>query len=67
MMATGTEVSRTPHTWEDRLSNGLLTEEEWQILRDMVDLGEVDTVEEGARLLDFKERELNQPDTFYGF
>lgn len=67
MKAMATDVSRTPHTWEDRLSIGQLSEEEWQVLHDMIDSGEVETVEEGARLLDFKERDLNQRDSFYGF
>jgi hypothetical protein len=36
MMAMANDVSRTPHTWEDRLSAGQLTEEEWQVLHDMI-------------------------------
>lgn len=56
-----------PNTWEAKLAMGALTEEEWKVLRGMVVDGEVETMEEAARLLDFKERELNLGDTFYGF
>lgn len=56
-----------PHTWEARLLAGYLNQSEWEMLREMVDDGEAKTVEEAARLLDFKDRELNLGDTFYGF
>lgn len=56
-----------PHTWEARLLAGHLNASEWEMLRDMIDDGEAKTVEEAARLLDFKDRELNLGDTFYGF
>lgn len=56
-----------PDTWEARLANGTLTETEWELLREMVDEGEVETLEEAARLLDFRERELNRAQSFYGF
>lgn len=56
-----------PHTWEARLLAGQINESEWEMLREMVDDGEAKTVEEAARLLDFKDRELNLGDTFYGF
>ncbi len=56
-----------PDTWEAKLANGTLTEAEWELLREMVDAGEVETVEEAARLLDFRERELTLGETFYGF
>jgi hypothetical protein len=54
-------------SWEAKLANGTLTEAEWELLREMVDAGEVETVEEAARLLDFRERELTRGETFYGF
>ncbi|RME83136.1 MAG: hypothetical protein D6775_09005 [Caldilineae bacterium] len=60
-------VHEPPRTWEARLASGLLKEEEWKVLRDMVESGEADSLEDAARLLDFKERDLNQEDSFYGF
>ncbi|NUQ38732.1 MAG: hypothetical protein HUU23_13250 [Caldilineales bacterium] len=56
-----------PHTWEARLATGKLSEEEWKVLRDMVTAAEAESLEHAARLLDFKERELNLDETFYGF
>jgi len=56
-----------PSTWEARLAVGQLREEEWKVLRDLVESGDVETELEAARLLDFKDRELNLGDTFYGF
>ena len=56
-----------PNTWESKLASGRLKEEEWKILRDLVESGEVETLIEAARLMDFKEREFNLSDTFYGF
>jgi len=61
------QVYEEPRTWEARLVAGQLKEEEWKVLRDMVENEEAETLEEAARLLDFKERELNLDDTFYGF
>lgn len=60
-------VTEPPRTWEARLATGQLKEEEWKVLRDMVENGDAESLEEAARLLDFKERELNLDDTFYGF
>jgi len=56
-----------PHTWEARLAAGVLTEGEWRMLRDMVAAAEAESLEYAARLLDFKDRELNLDETFYGF
>ena len=60
------DTTHVPHTWEDRLSAGQLREEELQILSEMVEQGDVETLEEAARLLDFKDREFNLRDSFYG-
>ncbi len=60
-------VDEPPRTWQARLTAAQLKEEEWKVLRDMVEDGEAETLEEAARLLDFKEREYNLGDTFYGF
>ncbi|MCO6453307.1 MAG: hypothetical protein J5I90_21170 [Caldilineales bacterium] len=62
-----TRVQEMPSTWEARLAAGQLSEEEWKVLRDLVESGDVETELEAARLLDFKDRELNLGDTFYGF
>lgn len=67
MKAQTHEPVPLPHTWEARLQAGQLREIEWEMLREMVDDGEAKTVEEAAQLLDFKDRELNLGDTFYGF
>lgn len=62
-----TQVYEEPRTWVARLDAGQLKEEEWKVLRDLVENEEAETLEEAARMLDFKERELNLSDTFYGF
>lgn len=67
MKAKTQEPMQLPHTWEARLQAGHLSESEWETLREMVTDGEAKTVEDAARLLDFKDRELNLGDTFYGF
>lgn len=67
MKAHTQDPTPLPHTWEARLVAGRLQEIEWEMLREMVDDGEAKTVEEAAQLLDFKDRELNMGDTFYGF
>ena len=61
------KVYEEPRTWEERLQSGKLSEEEWRVLRSMVEGEEAESLEEAARILDFKERELNLDDTFYGF
>ncbi len=60
-------VHEPPKSWSTRLATGRLQEEEWKILRDMVESGQCETLEDAARLLDFQDRELNQEDSFYGF
>ena len=60
-------IQDPPRTWEQRLAAGDLREEEWKVLRDLVESGGAETLEEAARLLDFKEREINMSDSFYGF
>ncbi len=62
-----TQITEPPRTWEARLAQGKLTEEEWKVLRALVENGDVETLEDAARLLDFRERELNKEDSFYGF
>jgi len=62
-----TQVYEEPRTWEARLQAGKLSEEEWKVLRAMVAGEEAESLEEAARMRDFKDRELNLDDTFYGF
>jgi hypothetical protein len=62
-----TPIDEEPRTWEARLKSGKLNEEEWKVLRAMVASEEAESLEEAARLLDFKDRELNLDDSFYAF
>lgn len=62
-----TQVYEEPRTWEARLNAEQLKEEEWKVLRDLIENEEAETLEEAARMLDFKDREFNLGDTFYGF
>lgn len=62
-----TQIQEPPRTWEARLAAGKLKEEEFKVLRDMVESEQTESLESAARLLDFQERELNLGDTFYGF
>jgi len=62
-----TLVNEKPRTWQARLKSGQLNEEEWKVLRAMVASEEAESLEEAARLLDFKDRELNLDDSFYAF
>jgi hypothetical protein len=60
------QVYEEPRTWEARLNAERLKEEEWKVLRDLIENEEAETLEEAARMLDFKDREFNLGDTFYG-
>jgi hypothetical protein len=60
-------ANENPQTWEARLKSGKLDEDEWKVLRAMVASEEAESLEEAARLLDFKDRELNLDDSFYAF
>ena len=53
-----------PKTWEWRLAHGKLTEQEWLVLKEMVESGQADSLEEAARMMDFLEREENLEDSF---
>ena len=62
-----TPIDEEPRTWELRFKSGKLNEEEWKVLRALVASEEAESLEEAARLLDFKERESNLDDSFYAF
>ncbi len=62
-----TLIHEEPRTWEARLKTGKLSEDEWKVLDSMVKDGDAESLEEAARILDFKDREMNLDDSFYGF
>jgi hypothetical protein len=55
------------NSWQRGLTEGTLTAEQIAILKDMVDSGQVDSIETAAKMLDWQESVIDPPEHMYGF
>jgi len=55
------------NSWQRGLSEGTLTAEQMTILKDMVDSGQVASIETAAKMLDWQESVIDPPEHMYGF
>ncbi|MFN8445958.1 MAG: hypothetical protein U0175_34525 [Caldilineaceae bacterium] len=61
------ETERGFTSWVQALRDKLLNEDQLAVLQEMVDQGEVDTLERAAQLLDWHEMMVDRPQHMYGF
>jgi hypothetical protein len=55
------------NSWQRGLTEGTLTAEQMAILKDMVDSGQVESIETAAKMLDWQENVIDPPEHMYGF
>jgi hypothetical protein len=54
-------------SWQRGLAEGTLTPEQMAILKEMVDSGQVESVETAAQMLDWQDSVIDPPEHMYGF
>ena len=54
-------------SWQRGLAEGTLTAEQMAILKDIVDSGQVETIETAATMLDWQDSVIDPPEHMYGF
>jgi hypothetical protein len=55
------------NSWQRGLAEGTLTPEQMAVLKDMVDSGQVESIETAAKMLDWQESVIDPPEHMYGF
>jgi hypothetical protein len=55
------------NSWQRGLVEGMLTPEQMATLKDMVDSGQVESIETAARMLDWQDSVIDPPEHMYGF
>jgi hypothetical protein len=53
--------------WQRGLADGTLTPELMAVLKEMVDSGQVDSVQTAAQMLDWQDSVIDPPEHMYGF
>ena len=54
-------------SWQRGLAEGTLTPEQTATLKDMVDSGQVESVDTAAKMLDWQDGIIDKPEHMYGF
>ena len=54
-------------SWQRGLADGTLTPEQLAILKDMVDTGQVESIETAAKFLDWQDSVIDPPEHMWGF
>ena len=54
-------------SWQRGLAAGTLTPEQMAVLKEMVDSGQVESVETAAQMLDWQDSVIDPPEHMYGF
>ncbi len=54
-------------SWQRALAENSLTPEQLRTLQDMVDAGQVDTIETAAKMLDWQDGVMDPPEHMWGF
>jgi hypothetical protein len=55
------------NSWQRSLAEGTLTPEQMATLKDMVDCGQVESIETAAKMLDWQDGVIDPPEHMYGF
>ena len=55
------------NSWQRGLAEGTLTREQMETLKDMVDSGQVESIETAAKMLDWQDSVIDPPEHMYGF
>jgi len=55
------------NSWQRGLAEGTLTQEQMAVLKDMVDSGQVESIETAAKMLDWQDSVIDPPEHMYGF
>jgi hypothetical protein len=55
------------NSWQRGLAEGTLTPEQMEILKDMVESGQVESIETAAKMLDWQDSVIDPPEHMYGF
>lgn len=55
------------NSWQRGLAEGTLTPEQMGVLKEMVDSGQVESVETAAQMLDWQDSVIDPPEHMYGF
>jgi hypothetical protein len=55
------------NSWQRSLAEGTLTTEQMAVLKDMVDCGQVESIETAAKMLDWQDSVIDPPEHMYGF
>ena len=55
------------NSWQRGLAEGTLTPEQMAVLKDMVDSGQVESIETAAKMLDWQDGVIDPPEHMYGF
>ena len=55
------------NSWQRGLAEGTLTPEQMTTLKDMVDSGQVESIETAAKMLDWQDSVIDPPEHMYGF
>jgi len=55
------------NSWQRSLGEGSLTPEQKAVLQDMVDSGQVESIETAANMLDWQDSVIDPPEHMYGF
>jgi hypothetical protein len=53
--------------WQRGLAEGTLTPEQMGTLKEMVDSGQVESIETAAKMLDWQDSVIDPPEHMYGF
>jgi hypothetical protein len=53
--------------WQRGLAEGTLTADQMAVLKEMVDSGQVESVETAAKMLDWQDSVIDPPEHMYGF
>ena len=53
--------------WQRGLAEGTLTPEQMAVLKDMVDSGQVESIETAAKMRDWQDNVMHPPEHMYGF
>jgi hypothetical protein len=55
------------NSWQRGLAEGTLTPEQMSTLKEMVDSGQVESVDTAAKMLDWQDSIIDPPEHMYGF
>ena len=64
---TNTAENQQFRSWQRALADGTLTPEQLAVLKDMVDTGQVESIDTAAKMLDWQDSVIDPPEHMWGF